>query len=251
MPEKGGEGGSERGSNPLLAGGRVAALIPAAGSGQRMGGPLPKPYQMLGGREILAHTLDVFEGCGAIDEVWLIVAAERCDYCRTGLVERYGYRKVRGVVAGGAERQASVWRGLQALAPEVELVVVHDGVRPLVTGELLQRTLESAARHGAAIAAAPLKDTLKRVSAAGEIEATIPRERLWRAQTPQAFQRGVLQAAFEHAWRAGLSATDEAGLVEALGRPVWVVEGREDNVKITTPDDLRVCESLLAQRAAP
>ena len=229
--------------------GRVAALIPAAGEGRRMGGAMPKQFLQLGGREILARTLEVFEACMAIDEIWVVVAAEHCVLCQETIVERYGLRKVRGVVAGGVTRQESVWRGLQHVAEAIELVVVHDGVRPLVTELLIQRTLASASRYGAAIAAVPLKDTLKRVSEAHEVEGTVPRERLWRVQTPQAFRHVLLRTAFQHAWQQGLQATDEAGLIEALGHPVKIVPGDEHNVKITTPDDLVFCEAFLGYRA--
>ena len=224
---------------------RVAALIPAAGSGQRMGGGIPKPYQVLQGREILARTLDVFEACAIIHEVWLVVAADLHEFCRQRIVEPYGFRKVQGLVVGGSARQESVWRGLQHVAQTVDVVVIHDGVRPFVTASLLQHTVDSAVQHGAATAAVPLHDTLKRVSASGLVEATIPRDHLWRTQTPQAFRLPLLLKAFEHAWQMGLQATDEAGLVEALGHPVYVVPGTERNVKITTPDDLNICEGFL------
>ena len=232
-----------------MAYGRVAALIPAAGEGRRMGGAMPKQFLQIGGREILARTLAVFEECRAIDEIWVVVAAEHGVLCQETIVERYGLRKVRGVVAGGATRQESVWRGLQHVAEAVELVVVHDGVRPLVTELLVERTLASASRYGAAIAAVPLKDTLKRVSEAHEVEGTVPRERLWRIQTPQAFRHVLLRTAFQHAWQHGLQATDEAGLIEALGHPVKIVPGDEHNVKITTPDDLVFCKAFLGYRA--
>jgi 2-C-methyl-D-erythritol 4-phosphate cytidylyltransferase len=227
----------------------VAAIIPAAGEGRRMGGAIPKQFLQIGGREILARTLAVFEACIAIDEVWVVVAAEQCTSCRRTIVERYGFRKVRGVIAGGATRQASVWQGLQRVTDAVDLVVVHDGVRPLVTELLLQQTLEQASYYGAAIAAVPLKDTLKRVSTAGTVEATVPRESLWRVQTPQAFRYVLLHRAFRHAWRQGLQATDEAGLIEAIGCPVHIVPSYEHNVKITTPDDLVFCEAFLRERA--
>jgi 2-C-methyl-D-erythritol 4-phosphate cytidylyltransferase len=142
-----------------------------------------------------------------------------------------------------------VWRGLQRLSAAVDLVVVHDGVRPLVTEAVVRDTLCSAAWYGAAVAAVPLKDTLKRVSEAGEVEVTVPREHLWRIQTPQAFQYHVLQAAFQQAWERDLWATDEAGLVEALGHRVKVVPGVESNVKITTPDDLLFCETFFRRSA--
>jgi 2-C-methyl-D-erythritol 4-phosphate cytidylyltransferase len=229
--------------------GHVAAIVPAAGEGRRMGGTVPKQFLQLGGREILARTLAVFEVCIAIDDVWVVVAAEQCTSCQRTIVERYGFRKVRGVIAGGTTRQESVWRGLQQVTDAVDLIVVHDGVRPLVTEMLLQQTLEHASRHGAAIAAVPLKDTLKRVSAAGTVEATVPRESLWRVQTPQAFRHALLRRAFQHAWRQGLQATDEAGLMEAIGCPVHIVPSYEHNVKITTPDDLVFCETFLRARA--
>jgi 2-C-methyl-D-erythritol 4-phosphate cytidylyltransferase len=235
--------------NTKPAYGRVAAIIPAAGEGRRMGGTVPKQFLQIGGREILTRTLDVFEACVAIDDVWVVVAPEQCPSCQSTIVERYGFRKIRGVIAGGATRQESVWRGLHQVTEAVDLVVVHDGVRPLVTELLIQQTLEHASRYGAAIAAVPLKDTLKRVSAAGTVEATVPRERLWRVQTPQAFRRGLLRRAFQHAWRQGLQATDEAGLIEALGYPVQIVPSYEHNIKITTPDDLVLCETLLRERA--
>ncbi|MCZ6874053.1 MAG: 2-C-methyl-D-erythritol 4-phosphate cytidylyltransferase [bacterium] len=229
-----------------LLGKRVAALIPAAGSGRRMGGPVLKPFLQLKGREILARTLDVFERCHVIDEVWVVVPDEHRVVCQKTIIERYGFQKVQGVVAGGATRQASVWQGLQQVKDDVELVVVHDGVRPFVSASLVQETLHQAVLCGAAIAAVPLKDTLKRVAQTGEVECTVPRDRLWRIQTPQAFQRHVLLAAFQHALAQGLEATDEAGLVEAHGRQrVCVVPGMENNVKVTTPDDLLMCESLL------
>lgn len=231
-----------------LQGKRVAALIPAAGSGQRMGGALPKPFLQLRGREILARTLDVFECCGVVDEVWVIVPEAHLVRCQQTVVERYGFQKVQGVVAGGATRQASVWQGLQQVGDEVELVMVHDGVRPFVSQLLLQETLRHAMLFGAAIAAVPLKDTLKRVAETGEVTGTVPRDGLWRIQTPQAFQRHVLQAAFVYALAQGLDATDEAGLVEAYGQQqVQVVPGMESNVKVTTPDDLIMCEGLLDQ----
>jgi 2-C-methyl-D-erythritol 4-phosphate cytidylyltransferase len=214
-----------------------------------MGGTVPKQFLQIGGREILARTLEVFEACVAIDDVWVVVTAEQCTVCQSTIVERYGFRKIRGVIPGGTTRQESVWRGLQQVAEAVDLVIVHDGVRPFVTELLLQQTLDHASRYGAAIAAVPLKDTLKRVSTAGTVEATVPRERLWRVQTPQAFQHALLRRAFQHASRQGLQATDEAGLLEALGYPVQIVPSYEHNIKITTPDDLVFCETFLCERA--
>ena len=229
---------------------RVAALIPAAGSGERMGGQVAKPFLQLNGREILAHTLDVFERTALIDDVWVIVGAANLVVCRQGIVERYGFKKVRDVVAGGASRQESVWRGLCRVDPAVDLVVVHDGVRPFVTETVLQETLACAAEHGAAVSAIPLSDTLKRVSPQGEVEGTVPRENLWRTQTPQAFRRQLLETAHQQARQRNLCATDDAGLLESLGHPVRVVRGLEGNIKITTPDDLGLSQRLLGEQPA-
>jgi 2-C-methyl-D-erythritol 4-phosphate cytidylyltransferase len=228
-----------------LTGKRVAALIPAAGSGQRMGGAIPKPFLQLGAREILARTLDIFEACKAIAEIWVIVPSAHVTFCQQTIVARYGFRKVQGIVIGGPTRQESVWRGLQQLGDSVDLVVVHDGVRPFVTDALLQDTLVQAAHYGAAITAVPVKDTLKRVSETGDVEATVPRDCLWRVQRPQDFQRALLQMAFDYAWKQGIMATDEAGLLEALGKNVKVVRGIESNIKVTTPDDLVLAENVL------
>lgn len=210
-----------------------------------MGCYVAKPFLRLQGREILARTLDVFEDAAVIDDVWLVVGAENLHACRQDIVERYGFNKVRGVVEGGASRQESVRQGLRQLDAGVDLVVVHDGVRPFVTETLLHAALACAEEHGAAVAAVPLSDTLKRVSATGEVEATVPRENLWRTQTPQAFQRCLLDAAHIQARQQGLSVTDDAGLLESLGYPVRVVPGLEGNIKITTPDDFRLGERLL------
>ena len=229
----------------ILAEKRVAALIPAAGTGQRMGGPIAKQFLQLAGRAILARTLAAFEACTAIDEVWVIVAAEHQGLCQREIVTRYGFQKVRGVVVGGSTRQESVWQGLQNVTEAIDLVVVHDGVRPLLTESVLLDTLHTAAQYGAAIAAVPVTDTLKRVSADRVVEATIPRQSVWRVQTPQAFQRPLLYAAFCYARAHGLEVTDEAGLLEALGQQVRVVPGKESNIKITTPDDLQLGEAFL------
>ena len=149
------------------------------------------------------------------------------------------------MLTGGATRQESVWHGLQRLGDSVDLVVVHDGVRPFVTDAILRDTLSHALRYGAAITAVPVKDTLKRVSEAGDVEATVSRDRLWRVQTPQAFQRSLLQAAFLHARDHGVIATDEAALLESLGSAVKVVPGIESNIKVTTPDDLLFAENVI------
>ena len=222
-----------------------SAIIVAAGSGSRMASDRPKQFLLLAGIPLIFHTLRPFEQCDSIDETIVVLppesAAEFLDSAA-----KFGVKKVTRVVPGGATRAESVKRGLTAIrAASAEIVAVHDGVRPFVTDAILRQTLSHAVRYGAAITAVPVQDTLKRVSEAGDVEATVARDRLWRVQTPQAFQRSLLQAAFLHAWDQGILATDEAALLESLGKVVKVVRGIESNIKVTTPDDLLFAENVI------
>lgn len=218
------------------------AVIPAAGRGERMGSRW-KPFLPLGGRPVLAWTLEVFQTSGAIAGVVLVVP-EGFENAAGRLARRHGFEKVRAVVRGGPERQDSVRAGLERVPSEASLVVVHDGVRPFLTDALLRGVLMAAWREGAAIAALPVRETVKRVRD-GMVEATVDRSDLWAAQTPQAFRRELLWEAHERAWGEGHYDTDEAALVERLGKPVHVVPGLGENLKITTPEDLALARALL------
>jgi 2-C-methyl-D-erythritol 4-phosphate cytidylyltransferase len=228
----------------------VAALIAAAGSGQRMGQRLEKQFLPLAGKPLLAHTLAQFEATPSVERVIVIVPRGREDYCWRAVIEPEGFRKVCRVVAGAATRQGSVMAGFRCLEETVEIVVVHDGARPFVTPALIRAAIETAAQQGSAAVAIPESDTLKRVSPAGLVLGTLDRQHLWRAQTPQAFRRDILQAAFDHAVRHRLEATDEASLVEALSLPVHIVPGSIWNFKITCPEDLQLAERLLAHNCS-
>ncbi len=223
----------------------VVAIIPAAGRGERMGGEVPKQFRILGDKPILAHTLLAFDICPDVDEVVVVVPKEYVDFCGRKVVEPYGITKVRRIVPGGRHRQDSVYEGLKA-AEGAEIVVVHDGVRPLVRPELISRSVAICRERGAAIVAVPVKETVKLVEG-GMVRKTLPREALWAAQTPQTFRREVLWEAFQRAFRDGILATDEAALVERIGHMVWVVEGEYRNIKITTTEDLYVAERLLEE----
>lgn len=225
---------------------RVEAVVAAAGSGRRMAARDSKVFLPLAGRPLLAHTLGAFEAAGCVERVVVVVREEDVERCRR-LAARYGLAKVGAVVPGGAERQDSVARGLEAVGPGTDVVVVHDGARPLVSPALIAATVEAAARRGAALAAVPVKDTVKVVED-GRVTATPERRRLFAAQTPQAFRAGLLREAFARAAARGWRATDDAALVEACGHPVAVVPGEETNLKVTTPLDLRLAEAVLAGR---
>jgi len=227
---------------------KVAVIIPAAGSGIRMGLPTPKQFFELEGAPILIHTLKVFEQADSVGIIIVAVPAESC-----GLVEeqvkRFRLSKVLQVIAGGRERQDSVQAGLDVLPDTVELVLVHDGVRPFVTSEIIDNCLKAIAQTGAAMAAVPVKDTLKAVSDKGIIAQTVDRSGVWQAQTPQGARITLLKEAFAAAVRDGVTATDEAGLLERLNIPVKVIEGSERNIKITRPEDLILAKAILMEES--
>lgn len=226
--------------------GDTAAIIPAAGQGKRMGLGINKQFLMLEGRPVLAHTLQVFENEDEIAEI--VVVAHSQEIAKTErLVADYGFTKVKKVVTGGAERQHSVYQGLLNISPFYRWVVVHDGARPLLSSELLRATLSVARQHGAAIAAVPVKDTIKKV-VDQTVSETLDRAKLWAVQTPQAFAREVLKTAYDRAFQAGLIATDDAALVEKSGYQVQIVSGNYENIKITTPEDLEIAKIFLNRR---
>ena len=226
---------------------KVAAIIPAAGSGIRMGLPSPKQFFELGGVPVLIHTLRVFQKIDAVGHIVLVVPAESCSKAE-GLVQQYHLGKVTGIIAGGKERQDSVLAGLEALPEDVELVLVHDGVRPFVTIAVIEECLREAEKSGAAMVAIPVKDTLKAVSSEKVIDRTISRDSVWQAQTPQAATKALLKEAYRlAAEKKDFIATDEAGLLELLGHPVKVVEGSEKNIKITRPEDLTLAKAILME----
>ena len=215
----------------------VAALIPAGGVGTRFGGRTPKQFLRFGALPILAVTVRHFTTHPAVGAV--VVAAPDRWVVRTRRILAPVTRRTRVVVVvGGRTRQDSVWLGLQAVPDDAQIIVVHDGVRPLITRTLVDAVVEAARASGAAICALPVTETVKRVRG-GLVEATLDRAELWAVQTPQAFRADLLREAHEKARRYGITGTDDAMLVERLGHPVRVVRGLAENVKITTPEDLR------------
>ena len=225
---------------------KVIALVPAAGMGRRMGAEINKQYLLLAGKPILAHTLQVFQDTPFIDDIYVVIPAAEIPYCQEHVVERHGLTKVRQIVPGGAERQHSVMNGLQALvgAGDDDVVLIHDGVRPFVPPRVLERAVEMARCHDGALVAVPVKDTVK-VVVDGIVRATPPREDLWLAQTPQAFRYPVIRAAHEIAAAERFLGTDDASLVERLGKDIHIVMGDYRNIKITTPEDLILAEAFL------
>jgi 2-C-methyl-D-erythritol 4-phosphate cytidylyltransferase len=224
----------------------IAAIIPAAGLGVRMGQNTPKPYMELAGKPILAHTLEVFEKAPEVREVTLVVHPEELDYCQEKVIAPFGFKKVLRLVPGGKERQDSVYHALKVLQNEddLEIVLVHDGVRPFITPELVREVIQAARRHGAAVLGLPAQDTLKKVSEQGLIRQTIERQDIWQIQTPQAFQATLLWRAYVEAYARNFYGTDDASLLEELHLPVVVISGSPFNLKITTPLDLQLAEAI-------
>ena len=228
---------------------KTVVIIPAGGTGRRMGGEIPKQYLSLAGIPILVHTLREFQRSPFVDEIILVVPEGDVTDVRRDLVERYDLAKVSLVVAGGRERQDSVRNALMHVRDEHEIILVHDGVRPFVTGALIERTVAGAKEFGAAVPGIPVRDTVKAADATGRVVKTVQREGLWLVQTPQAFRREVILAAYERASADGFYGSDDASLVERTGIPVRMIPGDADNIKVTTPEDLARGERIVSRRA--
>ena len=223
----------------------VCAVVPAGGTGTRMGGTVPKQFLELNGKPILYYTLKTLQDCGIISELILVVPEKEYDNACTDWLGKPEI--VTKVVVGGEKRQDSVYNGFCEVSPQTEIVLVHDGVRPFLSHQMIQESVDAAREYGAAITAIPVNDTIKRVDDSGLVSQTVDREGLWRVQTPQVFRYELLQEAFKKANSEKFYGTDEGTLIEHLGKPVKVVEGSEQNIKITRPEDLRLSEILISK----
>ncbi|MDX2480600.1 MAG: 2-C-methyl-D-erythritol 4-phosphate cytidylyltransferase [Desulfuromusa sp.] len=228
---------------------KATVLIPAAGTGRRMGGSVSKQYLELAGKPILAHTLTLFENHPLIENIYPVVPPDDISYCQRQIIDRYGFSKVRRVIAGGAKRQDSVRNGLNALAEDgfdqpQRPILIHDGARPLFDCKCLSALIEVVCKTGACTIGVPVKDTIKDV-VNSRITGSPDRSRLWQAQTPQGFQYRLIREAFDRADADGFVATDDASLLERLGHPVQMLEGDYRNIKVTTPEDILIAVALL------
>lgn len=224
---------------------KVTAIIAAAGQGKRMGAGHNKQYLQLMGKPIIIHTLKIFQQSDLIDNIILVIPEAEITHCKQ-ILSSYDMNGI-DIVAGGKERQDSVYNGLLK-ADTAEIVVVHDGARPLLALNHLEKIVTEAKTNKAAILAVPVKDTIKVANPQGIIQNTPNRSSLWAAQTPQAFKRQLLMKAYQIATADRYYGTDDASLVERLGEPVIVVSGSYENIKVTTPDDLIIAEAILQRR---
>ncbi len=222
----------------------VTAIFPAAGSSVRMGGGVNKNLLELAGEPILIRTLKTFSQVGRVNFLIVVVAAHEVAAVE-GLLSATAGLKPWRVTVGGSERQYSIANGLKLLPDDAEIILVHDAARPLISARTIDDVIDAAERFGGAIAAVPSKDTIKIVDADGFVKSTPPRSELVAVQTPQGFKREILLQAYAQAAADKFLGTDDASLVERLGARVKVVASSYDNIKITTPEDLGVAETLL------
>ncbi len=227
---------------------KTLAIVAGAGRGSRMASAISKQYLPLGGKPIIARTLQVLEDSPLVVEIRIAVAPGDRTYCQKEIVERFQFSKVKKLVEGGPTRQESVYRVLREVGPEFDLVLVQDAVRPFLVPDLIARVVREAREHAAAVAAIPVKDTVKEAGSDGFVHRTLARERLWAIQTPQVFRRELLLEAYRKAQEEGFNGTDDASLVERTGHPVRMVEGSPTNMKITTPQDLVMGEAILREK---
>ncbi len=220
----------------------VGVIIVSAGEGQRMGG-IDKIRTLVSGRPLLAYGVDAFEMCRYVKEIVIVLASVHLEWGRE-LVQREGWKKVSSICSGGKTRIDSAKYGFDALS-SCHWVMVHDGARPCVTVDLINRGVDCVPITGAAIPAVPVKDTIKQVDVDRLVVNTPPRESLWSIQTPQIFEYDILRRVY---MEESTNVTDDSTLVERLGYSVKVFEGSYDNVKITTPEDLKLVETLLLSR---
>jgi len=226
---------------------KIGVVIPAAGQGKRMGVGCNKQFLTLMGHPILARVIKLFEDSEYVSEIVIVGAVNDIPVIQE-LVQSYKFDKVLPICIGGVQRQDSVRAGVQALSTTIQRVVVHDGARPLLTLREFNRFMEETEKFSAAIMGIPLKDTVKRIDTSGKVLETPPREFLRAVQTPQIFDRGILAEAHHQAASVGYYGTDDATLLEWIGYPVHIVEGSQENIKVTTPDDLWLAERILAMR---
>jgi 2-C-methyl-D-erythritol 4-phosphate cytidylyltransferase len=227
----------------------ISAIIVAAGKGTRMGPQVDKLFLELDGCPIVAHTWRRFEEAGCIDEL-LLVVRDGMQAAFAALAEQYKFKKSFRLIAGGKERQDSVWNGLEALSPKTEIVAIQDAARPCTSSALIAATVAAAREVGAAVAAQAVTDTIKESRDGKLIERTLDRSRLWAVQTPQTFRVDIIRRALSVVRQGGLLVTDDTAACELIGQPVQLVVSTEPNPKVTRPEDLPCVEALLRSMAA-
>lgn len=226
---------------------KCTAIILAAGQGKRMKTKVQKQFLMLQGKPLLYYSLACFQKSDEIQDIVVVTGKESIDYCRSEIIEKYGFTKVKSIAEGGKERYDSVYAGLEACSADTDYVFIHDGARPFVTEDIIKRTKEGAVTYQACIAGMPSKDTVKIIDENNMVSATPERSRVWSVQTPQVFLYSLIKEAHDTARSVSMQGvTDDAMVVEQeTGTKILLVEGSYQNIKITTPEDLAIAEAFL------
>lgn len=229
---------------------KIGVIIPAAGHGKRMKSDVSKQYIEINGKPILAYTLEKFQECDLIDEIILVVGEEEVGYVEKYIKKRYGFSKIIHIVAGGKERQDSVYEGLKATDDTTDIVLIHDAARPLISLEAIEKIINETIKFQACIFGVKVKDTIKVVDDHGNVSMTPDRNKLYAIQTPQAFEKSIIIEAYKKGAKEGFRATDDSMLVERYSNiKVKVIEGSYSNIKITTPEDFQIIKEIMARHS--
>ena len=225
---------------------RCTAIVLAAGQGKRMNSKIQKQFLEIGGKPVLYYSLHCFQESPLIRDIILVTGEEMISYCEQEIVKKYGFSKVRKVTAGGKERYDSVYAGLLC-CQDTDYVYIHDGARPFITEEMVQRGYEAVKRNNACVMGMPSKDTVKLADSSGYVKETPDRKIVWNIQTPQIFSYDLIRGAYESIRKKDMTGvTDDAMVVEQeTGTKILLVEGSYQNIKITTPEDLAIAEAFL------
>jgi len=226
---------------------KIAAIIPAAGSGTRLGGKTAKPYLCLQGVPLLAYSLRVMQQSRRVQRIVVVTEKSKLSRAR-GIVRRFGISKALDIIPGGATRSESVWKALSRLDPDTDFVLIHDAARPFVTTKMVDACITAAMGGDAVLCAVPCVATIKSVDKNHTVTATLDRNVLWEVQTPQVFSYKLIMSAYRKYFSGKKSFFDDASLVERLPHPVKVVPGSALNMKITTPDDLKIARAVARMR---
>lgn len=222
-----------------------SAIIVAAGKGVRMGGDISKQFMKIGNKTILEYTLECFDKCSEIDDIILVVSDEYIEYCKNEIIYKNNFFQTINVVAGGKERQNSVYNGLKNVNSNTDIVLIHDGVRPFIEESYIQKVIYSAYKNDGCVLGVPVKDTIKICNEKGFITSTLKRDELLAIQTPQGFKYNILMEAYEKAIKDNFVGYDDAILLERLGYNIKVEQGNYNNIKITTTEDLEIARIIL------
>ena len=223
-----------------------SVVIVSAGKGSRMKADINKQFLKIGDKEVIAHTIDKFYNNKNIEEIVIVIREDEKEFFEENIINKYGYENIK-IAFGGKERHDSVYNGLKQVNKKCEIVLIHDGARPFVTNEIIENSIECSKKHNSAIVGVPVKDTIKIVNENNNVVDTPNRSTLWSIQTPQVFDYSLIMKAHEKAKEDKYYGTDDSMLMEYLGYNVKVVEGSYNNIKITTPEDLKIAEEILRE----